>query len=193
MSTRAPRNLPPRKGPDLDQPWHPGDAIPAPEAVHGDGESAWALWNEVAQQHEQRFAPTAPMPAQAQLSTEEQSWAPTQPASKPVLPQPKRRDPEPLFTLESAMLVARRNNRVCPRPERWQEFSALLPERKTQRGSMQPPPAITGRAWEVTPPLTKRLCFREQIEWAESTGVLEPVMAFLLAMPEQDWLHMGED
>jgi hypothetical protein len=45
----------------------------------------------------------------------------------------------------------------------------------------------------VTPPLTKRLCFREQIEWAEAAGLLESVMAFMQSMSEQDWLHMGED
>src|SRR5690606_4410899 len=100
---------------------------------------------------------------------------------------------QPLFSLDAAMLVARRNNRVCPRPERWVELAELLPPRKTLRGMQQPPAAITGAAWKVTPPLTKRLCFREQIEWAERQGVLEIVMAFMQALPEEDWLHMGED
>ena len=26
---------------------------------------------------------------------------------------------------------------------------------------------VTGAAWSLTAPLTKRLCFREQIEWAD--------------------------
>ena len=52
---------------------------------------------------------------------------------------------------------------------------------------------VTGPAWNVTPPLTKRLCFREQIEWAESQGVLESAVAFMQAMSEEEWLHMGED
>src|SRR6185369_2531988 len=50
--------LPARKGADLDQPWHAADPIPAPDAVHSDGDSAWAMWNEVSKQHEQKFAPT---------------------------------------------------------------------------------------------------------------------------------------
>ena len=59
---------------------------------------------------------------------------------------------------------------------------------------MQSPPApVTGPAWSVTPSLSKRLCFREQIEWAEREGVLESVMAFMQGMAEEDWLHMGED
>jgi hypothetical protein len=192
----------PRKREDLEQPWHEGDPIPAPEALHGDGESAWALWNQVAKQQEHRFAPTAPAgpptispSGPVTMSHEERSWAATRPASRPASakkPQAPRRDPEPLFTLDSAMLVARRNNRVCPRPPRWAEFFALLPVRKTLRGVQQPPAPITGAAWAVTPSLSKRLCFREQIEWAERAGILEDVMAFLQCMPEGDWLHMSE-
>lgn len=187
-----PSKTPPRRGGDLDRPWEAGDSIPAPDAVHGDGESSWALWNEVKQQHEQRFADTAPM-TRAPGSPEEAAWAATQPAGG-ALKIPKRvPKKEQVFTLESAMLVARRNNRVCPRPAQWDAFTQLLPARKTVRGSMSPPAAPTGAAWAVTPALTKRLCFREQIEWAERAGVLEKVMAFLQGMPEEDWLHMGED
>jgi hypothetical protein len=180
----------------LDRPWEPGDPIPAPEAVHKDGESGWALWQEAAALQERRFAETAPMSRPPELAPDQAAWAPTQPASargaagrKPSPPA----DTQPLFTLESAMLVARRNNRVCPRPHKWDDFMALLPARKTLRGSAQPPAPPTGAAWGVTPSLTKRLCFREQIEWAERAGVLEDVMAFMQSMAEEEWLHMGED
>jgi hypothetical protein len=185
---------PARKGQDLDRPWEPGDSIPAPEALHRDGDSAWALWSEVSRQHEARFAETAPMTVPPpQLSPEEIGWATTVPAgSTPSLPT-VRRESQPLYTLDGAMLMARRNNRVCPRPERWNALSALLPPRKTLRGSQQPPAPPTGAAWAVTPSLTKRLCFREQVEWAERTGTLEAVMSFMQSMSEDEWLHMGED
>lgn len=180
---------------ELDRPWVPGDAIPVPEAVHKGADSGWALWDEISRQHEARFAETAPMPGPAGLDAHDRAWATTMPASTaPSLPAAApRRQAQPLFTLESAMLVARRNNRVCPRPHRWTEFSALLPPRQTARGVMSPPPPITGQAWAVTPSLTKRLHFREQIEWAERAGVLDAVMAFMQALPEEEWLHMGED
>jgi hypothetical protein len=179
----------------LDRPWVAGDSIPAPEAIHGDGDSAWALWNEVSQQHERRFADTAPMTVPPGMMPEETAWAPTQPFGGSPLKPPGRKpaEPQPLFTLEAAMLVARRNNRVCPRPDRWDAFTRMLPARKTVRGTLQPPVPPTGAAWPVTPPLTKRLCFREQIEWAEHAGLLESAMAFMQSMSEQDWLHMGED
>jgi hypothetical protein len=184
--------------PDLDQPWHVADPIPSPEAVDSDGDSVWALWHEVSKQHEAKFAPTAPMTVPptlpATLSPGERAWATTQPAHRaPVLPAARKPQQQPLFTLEAAMLVARRNNRVCPRPVRWTEFFRMLPPRKTLRGQQLPPAPVTGPAWDVTPALTKRLCFREQIEWAERAGMLEAVMAFMQTLREDDWLHIGED
>lgn len=179
---------------DLDRPWEAGDSIPLPEAVHSDGDSAWALWNEVKNQQEGRFADTAPLTQPPGMSSEEVAWAPTLPAGGRLPRLPKAaREAQPLFTLDAAMLVARRNNRVCPRPERWNAFTAMLPPRKTLRGIAQPPMPPTGAAWAVTPALTKRLCFREQVEWAERAGVLEAVMAFMQSMSEEEWLHMGED
>lgn len=178
---------------DLDRPWEAGDSIPLPEAVDSNGDSAWALWNEVKNQHEGRFADTAPLTQPPGLAPEEIAWAPTLPAGGRLPRLPEAREAQPLFTLDAAMLVARRNNRVCPRPERWLAFTAMLPPRKTLRGIAQPPIPPTGAAWAVTPALTKRLCFREQVEWAERAGVLEGVMAFMQSMAEEEWLHMGED
>jgi hypothetical protein len=181
---------------DLDRPWEAGDSIPAPEAVLRESDSAWALFNEVTRQHEARFAETAPMtsPPPVSLSPEEVAWASTVPAGSAAQSLPvTRREAQPLFTLEGAMLVARRNNRVCPRPDRWNAFTSMLPPRKTLRGSQQPPAPATGAAWGITPPLTKRLCFREQVEWAERAGMLDAVMDFMQGMSEDEWLHMGED
>ena len=183
---------PGRRSGDLDRPWEPGDSIPVPEATHSDGESAWELFNELAHQQDRRFADTLPMTRPLALSTEQAAWAPTLPQA-PLARRAPAAPQQPLFTLESAMLVARRNNRVCPRPERWTAFMALLPPRKTLRGTMQPPVPPLGAAWSVTPPLTKRLCFREQIEWAQRAGMLEDAMAFMQGLPESDWLHIGED
>lgn len=181
------------KDDDLGRTWHPGDAIPVPEAEYRGTESGWALWNEAAQQDEKRFAPTVPM-NKAGMDTHDRAWAPTVPAAVAAPQAPARRNErEPLFTLDIAMLVARRNNRVCPRPQRWLEFSRLLAPRQTERGMQPPPPPVAGEAWATTPSLTKRLCFREQVEWAAQQGVLEEVMAFMQSMPEEDWLHMGED
>src|SRR6478736_1329612 len=95
---------------ELDAPYALGDKIPAPEAVERNGESVWALWSEVNQQHENRFADTAPA-STLQRPSEDQGWAKTQPASALRAPRPRKVEAQPLFTLDAAMLVARRNNR----------------------------------------------------------------------------------
>ena len=169
------------------------DPVPAAEAVYRDGDTGWALWNEVNRQHDAGFAPTRPMTAPGALGSADRAWAATQPGARMPAPPAGRGPVRPALTLEAAMLVARRNNRVCPRPVRWTEFFAMLPPRKTARGQALPPAPVTGPAWNVTPPLAKRLCFREQIEWAEAAGLLEAVMAFMNSMREDEWMHMGED
>jgi hypothetical protein len=154
MANSGPKNPPRPPGAGLDVPYALGDKIPAPEAVERNGESVWALWSEVNQQHEARFADTAPASVMHRPS-EDQGWAQTQPASS--LHAPPRARPvaaQPLFTLDAAMLVARRNNRVCPRAERWEALHALLPARNTPRGEQRPPAPPTGLAWAKTAPLT---------------------------------------
>lgn len=181
----------------LDTPYIHGDAIPAPEAVEHDGDSGWALFSEISRQHDARFQPTVPTVRCVKPAGAEPGWASTRPFERGG--QVPRRTPagaaagQAPVSLDAAMLVARRNNRVCPRPQRWAQLAELLPVRRTLRGQQPPPAPVTGVAWSSTPPLTKRLCFRGQIKWAEREGVLEEVMAFMQALPEEDWLHMDED
>lgn len=189
----APKTPPPsRPAPEFDLHAALGEKLPAPEVIEQNGESVWALWSEVNKQHENRFADTAPA-STLQRPSVDPGWAKTQPMEVPVTLKQRAVEAQPLFTLEAAMLVARRNNRVCPRPERWQEMHGLLPARRTPRGVQQPPAPPLGPAWTITAPLTKRLLFREHVEWAEAQGVLENIMSFMQQMPESDWLHMGED
>ena len=55
---------------------------------------------------------------------------------------------------------------------------------------LNPPPV--GAAWLETPPLTKRMHFRDHVEWAAAHDCIEEVYAFLKRLPEQHWYHMGE-
>jgi hypothetical protein len=109
----------------------------------------------------------------------------------PQSPTPARA-PDPAVTLEAALRLSRRNGRICPRPPHWEQFAALLTPRKTLQGVQQPPAALVGPAWKATPERAKRNCFREQVEWAERVGKLKEVMDFMTALPEEDWLHSGE-
>ena len=86
------------------------------------------------------------------------------------------------------MVEARRNNRVCPRPNHWQALYDLLPDKKKNK----PTPPLIGPSWNSSPSITKRTCLREHFEWAEQHGVLEEVLAFVRALPETDWFHMND-
>jgi hypothetical protein len=56
----------------------------------------------------------------------------------------------------------------------------------------RPPPPLVGAAWAATPPLSKRMCLRDQVEWADAHGCLDAIYALLKDVPEDQWHHMGE-
>lgn len=178
-----------------DSGWAPSDSMPLPEVVQKESDSAWELWNQVSEQHEARFANTEPAPAGIGQPPEETGWANTAPAGEHLKGGPPPRvqvQTQPAVCLEAALKIARRNSRVCPRPKKWEQLVAMLPARKTLRGTEQPPPAIAGPAWYATPERAKRLCFREHLEWAERVALLQQVMDFMEAIPEEEWLHAGD-
>ena len=86
------------------------------------------------------------------------------------------------------MVEARKNNRVCPKPEKWQQLYEMLPERKHS----EPAPPLLGAAWNNTSSIPKRMCFREHIEWAASHDCLQQIHSFMQSLPESDWHHMGD-
>lgn len=147
--------------------------LPVPEVKEG-GESTWDAWHEAARELEAAFAPTQPSAA-APLGAE------------PERPMP-RHAPPPVHA-DALMVVARRNNRVCPRPVRWAELYQLLEGDRYQ--DLQPPP-VERYVWTSLSQLQKRLRFREHVEWAERHGKLAEVARFMDGLAEADWLHMGE-
>jgi hypothetical protein len=80
-----------------------------------------------------------------------------------------------------------KDNRVCPQPTRWLEFYRILQD-KAGSGPLPTPP-LTGSAWAATPPSAKRMCFREQAEWAVKNGCVVPCYEFLDKMGKSDWLY----
>jgi len=188
----TPHRKPPAPKKGLDRPFVPGDSIPAPLVVEKSAESGWALWEEINKQQERRFADTQPVsPDSVSLTGEERGWARTAPVELPPR-EGMARPKAPVLSIDAAMLVARRNNRVCPRPELWEELYRLLQSHQAALKAPKPPAPATGSAWAVTPSLTKRLCFREQVEWADRHGVLETVMQFMVRLDEAQWFHMGD-
>lgn len=171
----------------LGDPYLPGDPIPVPEALERDSDSMWALWQRTHRAQEERYAET--VPASMPVVERADPYAPTAPVQlsscmqAPITPRPVKPP-----TIHDAMTEVRRNNRVCPSPARWRQLYDMLPGRAGTR----PTPPLLGPSWEATPSLSKRMCLREHLAWAEAMGTLPQVLAFLKELPEQEWHHMGD-
>lgn len=150
--------------------------MPLPEVQEG-GESAWEYWQEASRRLDLAFAPTepssvAPMSTDSALTQLEEAAAGSR-----------------LLNADALMVVARRNNRICPRPLFW---SALYQILGGERHKELEAPPLQPWLWTRLSGLQKRLRFREYIEWAQGHGRLEQVARFMTGLEETDWLHMGE-
>ncbi len=169
----------------------PGD-IPAPQVVEADSDSAWALFKALQEGGDGRsYADTAAQtePGKAPLRPGA-NFADTEPAGKGAAPAPAA--PAGPLTLDSVMVEVRRSNRVCPQLQQWQILFGMLLDKARAVGKSPPTPPFSGPAWETTSFLSKRLCLRQQIEWSALHGFLPEVHAYLMRLPEDQWLHMGE-
>lgn len=173
---------------DFGPTYMPGDKIPTPVAVEKNTDSAWALWSDVSAAQDAKFANTTPESRTMPLGGEDPRYAKTRPMALTPDGKPRAAAATEAVTVDDVMLEARRNNRVCPRPDRWQELFDRLPDKLADR----PMPPMIGPAWNVTSSLSKRTCVREHIEWAASHDFLEQVFAFLKQLPESEWYHMGD-
>lgn len=178
--------------PETVSPYGRNDPIPKPEATEMDTDTTWATWSALAAAENRKFADTTQAIGSMRVSPEERGYAPTDPTPLQKLQAlpvtPIRRE----LTVVEVMVEARRNNRVCPKPARWQQLFEMLPDRKHSSAGWEPPPPLVDAAWNATPSIPKRMVFREHIEWAASHGSLQQVFTFMKNLPEGDWHHMGE-
>jgi hypothetical protein len=153
--------------------WH-ASRLPVPDAQEG-GESAWEFWQEESRRLDLAFAPTEPSHL-AEI------------ADDPIAHEPPAARTH-LLNAHALMVVARRNNRVCPRPAQWSELYQLLDGERYS--DLQAPP-VQPWLWGQLSGLQKRLRFRDHVEWAERHGRLGQVAHFIGGLPEAGWVHMGE-
>lgn len=178
-----------KRQPDTLNPYLQGDPIPKPEAIEMDTDTTWAEFADLAATENRRFADTAPASRTMPMGdTEGGAYAPTAPAplqnlqARPATPVLRE------LTVVEVMVEARKNNRVCPKPAKWQQLYEMLPDRRPS----EPPLPLLGAAWDGTPSIPKRMCFREHIEWAAGHGALQQVYTFMKSLPEAEWHHMGD-
>lgn len=141
----------------------PGDRATAPTPLEDASDDTW-----------QEFVRLQTEPAPLSASTGQHGHA--QPASEGA---------GQAITLETAMSLARRSQRSCPKPAHWHRLHALLPSR---RGAIPAPP-VSEKDWKRTSSMHKRLVLRDHLEWAAATGVLPAVQALLQGLDEDDWDH----
>jgi hypothetical protein len=123
---------------------------------------------------------------------EESAYAETSPlplaSVRPAAPPPLALAPLEV-TLYDVMNEIRKDNRVCPQPTKWLAFYRLLEE--IGGGAALPSPPLVGSAWAATPSLAKRMCFREQVEWAAANNCMNAAYQYLKGLKEADWHYMG--
>lgn len=168
--------------------------MPLPDVREENSDTAWDLWTTLAAKEDVVFADTTPASIPMPLPQGDRRYATTVPAALTSrAAAPARSAPAGKgVVLGDVLAEARRNNRLCPRPLAWQRLYEMLPDKTQGQRGWQPPPPLTGTAWSTTPPLAKRMCLRDRIEWAETHGCLDGVHAFLKGLPEEEWHHMGE-
>lgn len=182
--------------PAASDPYAALDPIPRPDAQEKSTETAWALFQELHQTQERRFAETVPMSAAQALQTLPRplpAWtaAPVAPAAAMVAQAPATAPAG--LTLEDLLLEARRNNRICPQQAGWRALYALLPGKRQGAKGWEPPLPSTGPAWASTGAMSKRLALRDHLQWAVDHGGAARILEFMRQLPEAAWLHVGDE
>jgi hypothetical protein len=86
----------------------------------------------------------------------------------------------------------RKNGRVCPQPDKWNQLWLQLPGRKRKGAGWEPSlPLILG-AWHYASNLEKMLRLDEHIKWAERHGALSETDTFIRSLSEDQWHHLGD-
>lgn len=167
-----------------------GNTVPAGETHEFGDETGWAAWHEAVDKANRQYHHTTPMTAPAPADGGDPRYAKTVAAplstERGSLPVPGA-----ALRADVVMVEARRNNRMCPRQQRWAELVRLFGQWSPAAKDLPPPP-FAGDAWLRTSALTKRIAFRDHVEWAEQHGCLPQLLAFLQGLQEQDWQHMGD-
>jgi hypothetical protein len=142
------------------------DLGPLPEVVESNSDTVWKMFLQLEDRHGGPFS--------------EAPW------SQFGLPGSHGPRPAGDVSVDDVMARARRYNRICPVEPEWLRLQAILAE------FGDAPPAAQGAAFRRMPPLARRTALREQVEWAADRGCLANVYAFLEALPEDRWTHMGD-
>lgn len=178
MSVRKPPSatLPPTARPKVD-PYQQLDPIPQPDVQERSTDTVWALWSEVRENEQKRYADTVQVTVPG--------------ARAPPMPLRPAAPPPAITSIDKLLDESKRNNRVCPRPEYWQRLDALLRAKAPAAAGKLPKP-VPPRELQMMTALARRTMFRGVIDWAAANGVTDDMLQFVRALPEAQWHHLGE-
>jgi hypothetical protein len=168
------------------------DRNDVPDGNESGSDTTWALWQEANKPPpDTNFHSTQPPSIPMPLPDGDPRYAQTVPQGlvKDTTPSPLKSSAQNV-TLTQALTEARRSNRVCPQPQAWKKLYEMLPGKRQDGGKWEPPPPLTGTAWAATPSISKRMCLRDHLEWADRHGCLDAIHAYLKGLPESDWHYM---
>src|SRR5687768_12228450 len=97
-----------------------------------------------------------------------------------------------MATLQDALAEVRKNGRICPMPQKWNELYQLLPNTKQSGdGGWQPALPLILAAWYEAPTMLKMIRLTEHLEWADKHGCIDRIYDFLVGLEESEWHHSG--
>lgn len=89
--------------------------------------------------------------------------------------------------LESLLTFIRAQDKVCPKPEYWNDLWDLLLAREPKPSQVKPGlPLILG-GWHYSSDADKRARLADQVRWAADHGRLAEVDAFLRSLLDDQW------
>jgi hypothetical protein len=97
-----------------------------------------------------------------------------------------------MATLLQIIEQCERENRVCPKPIKWNDLWNLLKNKKRNRNSWIPSLPLILAAWDFTSDFSKKERLIEHLKWAEEQNQLDEIFQYLNALNESDWHHKNE-
>jgi hypothetical protein len=88
--------------------------------------------------------------------------------------------------------ICKFNNRICPKPQKWNVLWEMLNNRKRIGQSWQPSPPLILAAWHHTTDNEKHERLMYHLTWAEEQNQLDDIFEYLSSLDEFDWHHEDE-
>ncbi len=94
--------------------------------------------------------------------------------------------------LKKILEFVNENDKICPKPQKWQELWDLLPNKQRIEGRWNPPLPLILAAWWETNDFEKKERLYAHIHYAESENALDLICEYLENLTNDDWIYKNE-